>query len=368
MGCRGAARRDHGDLVRRHVAEVREGDPGLEPPPGIEQLEWTPPVLGRGDLGIDLLVALRAPREPVPHRDLAERREGLGCVAVHSGRADGDGDASILRAGAECADDRLGAAGRDVGVVAGRAADEDERAPSSRAALATACAMPTSSQPAGQVRWWSATVVTPQSSASARPTRAAACASSGSTPTRAYAAAIVGSHSRIGTCRVPGRVRNAHCSRWWWAFTSPGATRQPSASMVRAGGSMLPAGVVPPGTMAITSPPAHHRSAPSTSRVPVQIARAPRTRTLPMVTGSGTRRWRSRRAARRRCALPAPHAPGRARRWRGWGSPIAPVGEMSSLHQPNGTVPPNFTCSRSSISSGIARTARSCRRRGRGAG
>ncbi|CAB4902336.1 unannotated protein [freshwater metagenome] len=58
------------------------------------------------------------------------------------------------------------------------------RAPSSRAAVEVAEAMSTPpSVSAGQVRWWSATVVTPHSSASASPADAAACASSASTPT-----------------------------------------------------------------------------------------------------------------------------------------------------------------------------------------
>ncbi len=86
--------------------------------------------------------------------------------------------------------------------------------------------------PAGQVRWWSATVVTPHSSDSASPTRAATPAVAGVTPTDAYACAICGSQSRIGTPRVPGNVRKAVCSRWWWALTRPGVTTHPDTSSV----------------------------------------------------------------------------------------------------------------------------------------
>ena len=44
---------------------------------------------------------------------------------------------------------------------------------------------------------------------------------------------MAGSHCAMGTPRVPGRVRKAVCSRWWWALTRPGVTTQPEASSTR---------------------------------------------------------------------------------------------------------------------------------------
>jgi hypothetical protein len=111
------------------------------------------------------------------------------------------------------------------------------RPPSERAepAIETAIRTLSISGVPAQLSMWSATVVTPLSRPSATPILVEIATSSGSTPTRTYADAIAGSHSAIGTPRVPGRVRKALCSRWWWALTRPGVMTWPLTSRVSCG-------------------------------------------------------------------------------------------------------------------------------------
>src|SRR4051794_20916695 len=86
---------------------------------------------------------------------------------------------------------------------------------------------------------------------------------------------MVGSHCAIGTPRVPGSVRNAVCSRWWWALTSPGVTTQPVASSTSRGPGTDPRTAIRPSSPQWTSTPAN------SSPEPVHTARAPATVSTP---------------------------------------------------------------------------------------
>jgi hypothetical protein len=104
---------------------------------------------------------------------------------------------------------------------------------------------------------------------------------------------MAASQSAMGTWRVPGRVRNADWSRWWWAFTSPGVRTQSVASS-RSAQSVasrrpLPGSGCDEGSTATTRPASSRTSTPASVRRPVQTASAPRTSSMTAEAGTAGR-------------------------------------------------------------------------------